>query len=370
MLKIGIVGLPNVGKSTLFKALTKKIVDISNYPFCTIDPNVGVVKVPDQRLEKLSQAFKSKKTIPAIVEFYDIAGLVKNASKGEGLGNAFLSHIRNVDAICEVVRLFKKDDIIHVEGALNPKRDMGIIHTELILSDLEVVEKALKKAYSEAKSGKKEIIARSLILEKIKKILESEQLVSSINWTEEETLLIKELSLLSSKPFLIVLNVDEKDVTSGFFQKTKTENEEFIRLQFPNLKQFGIVSVAIKLEAELADLSEEEMLSYKRELDISDQYDGLNELIKNAYKTLDLITFFTTGEDESRAWTTKRTSTAPEAGREIHSDFEEKFIRAEVIQWDKLLESKNWSKSKESGLLRTVGKDYVIKDGDVIEFKI
>ena len=298
-LKIGIVGLPNVGKSTLFQALTKKEVDCSNYPFATIDPNIGVVEVPDARLKNLAEISHSKKIVPAVVEFVDIAGLVKGAAEGEGLGNKFLTHIREVDAILEVVRAFEDDSVIHVAGKPNPASDIETIKIELELKDIETKEKAKDQS---------------------------------------------QLQLLSEKPILYVFNVSENS-----------------KLLFPDLP--SSIALDIKKEFELSELSEKD----REELG---EQSGLGELIRKAYELLNLITFFTTGEDESRAWTIPKNSTAPRAGRAIHSDFEKKFIRAEVIPYDKFVESGSMAKARESGLLRTEGKEYIVKDGDIIEFKI
>ena len=298
-LKIGIVGLPNVGKSTLFQALTKKEVDRSNYPFATIDPNIGIVEVPDARLKNLAEISHSKKIVPAVVEFVDIAGLVKGAAEGEGLGNKFLTHIREVDAILEVVRAFEDDSVIHVAGKPNPASDIETIKIELELKDIETKEKAKDPM---------------------------------------------QLQLLSQKPILYVFNVSENS-----------------KLLFPDLP--SSIALDIKKEFELSELSEKD----REELG---EQSGLGELIRKAYELLNLITFFTTGEDESRAWTIPKNSTAPRAGRAIHSDFEKKFIRAEVIPYDKFVESGSMAKARESGLLRTEGKEYIVKDGDIIEFKI
>ena len=340
-MNIGIVGLPNVGKSTLFQALTKKNVDRSNYPFATIDPNVGVVQVPDERLWKLSSLSKSKKTIPAIIEFVDIAGLVKGAAEGEGLGNKFLTHIKEVDAILEVVRIFEDPNIIHVSGNVDPKRDIEIIETELILKDLETAESALSRFEREAKTGDKKKIEK---FEKLKKLVENLKSGRMTPSNKESLDLPEELQLLSAKPILYCFNFKE----GALIPKNLPQNSILVDLQ----KEFKVSELS---EKDRIELGEEQKLPI---------------LIKKAYELLDLITFFTTGEDETRAWTIPKDSKAPRAGRAIHSDFEERFIRAEVIFWEKLLEIGSWSKARELGQLRIEGKEYIVKDGDVIEFRI
>lgn len=348
-MKIGIVGLPNVGKSTLFKALTKKAVDINNYPFCTIEPNVGIVEVPDERLNKLSEMSKTQKIVPAVVEFVDIAGLVKGASEGEGLGNKFLANIREVDAILQVVRVFKNDTIIHVHNEINPIEDIGVIETELALADFDTVNKRIEKLSRDAKRGDKESIVKLDVCEKIKKTLESGKLANETELDLKDEIIksaVKELSLLTMKPFLYVYNISDFDEVLD----SKLAEKKHIRID-------------IKIEEELEQMTAEEI----KELELKT---GLDELIKKSYELLGLITFLTTGEKETRAWTIKKGSTAPEAGTAIHNDFKNKFICADVIRWDELLNHGSMSKAKEAGKVKQVGKDYIVEDGDVMEFKI
>jgi GTP-binding protein YchF len=352
---VGIVGLPNVGKSTLFKTLTKKEIDISNYPFCTIDPNVGIVKVPDERLDKLTRFSESAKTIPTAIEFVDIAGLVKGAHEGEGLGNKFLSNIREVDMIAHIVRGFPAGKITHVHNKVDPADDVAIINTELILADLETVEKRLLKVEKEARSGDKHAIALKSVLEKYRTALENEQLARTVTLDEKEKEVMRELQLLTNKPVLYVINVSEE-------QKISEENI------LPDISEK--IFLPIQFELELNDLGGDEALAFRADVQPDPQLGSMDDLITRCYQLLGLITFLTTGKDETRAWTIKKGSTAPQAGRAIHSDFEEKFIRASVINWQKLIEAGSLGQAVEKGLVRTEGKDYIVQDGDVIEFKI
>jgi hypothetical protein len=345
---IGIIGLPNAGKSTLFKALTRKQVEISNYPFCTISPNVGVVKVPDERLEKLSQILKPKEVIPTVIEFVDIAGLIKDAHQGEGLGNQFLSHIRQVDAICHLVRIFEDEKVSHPPGEINPQKDIETINLELIFADLAALEKRLEKLKKEAKQEKKK--AQLLeVAEKIKSSLEKDQIADQLELNEEEKEIAKNLNLLTLKPVIYVLNVDEDQLSRGAIP------------QLPGLTYQ--LPICAKLEAEIADLSPEEI----KELNLKTT--GLDQLIKISYQLLDLISFFTCQNNILQAWTLRKGSKIIEAASKIHTDFAKNFVRAEVIDWQKLVEAGSEIEAQARGWVRLEGRDSLVEDGQVIKIK-
>ncbi len=347
--KIGIVGLPNVGKSTLFNAITKSKVEAANYPFATIDPNVGVVAVPDERLAKLAAQENSAKVVPTVIEFVDIAGLVAGAHKGEGLGNKFLANIREVDAIMEVVRFFDDKNIIHVSNSVDPKRDVDTIAIELELADLQTIEKRLETVSKEAKQGNnREALMKLSALEKFQKVLAAGSMAAEAVLTEEEQKAVKELQLLTTKPFLYVANVAENEVA-------KFTDENFI-------------PISAKIESELSELPDAERNEYLKELGMTES--GLDKIIRKAYKTLGLITFITAGPIESKAWTVPSGTKAPQAAGVIHTDFEKGFIRAEVITWDKLLEAGGYGAAREKGWLRVEGKEYIMQDGDVVHFRV
>ncbi len=370
-LSIGIVGLPNVGKSTLFNALTKKSVPAQNYPFCTIDPSVGIVEVPDERLHKLAAFSQTQKTVPAAIEFVDIAGLVKGASEGEGLGNQFLTNIRETDAIAEVVRIFEDQNIIHVDGKVDPRHDIEVINLELILADMQTVTKRLAGVERDVKRGDKAAIAEKSALVKVNEALEAGRLARKAlaGMSDEELAAMRLLNLLTFKPILYVLNkkAGGKNLDEPLADGS-TDPRFSALLEYFKSEDDQYVIVDAGVEHELKDLEGDEKEMFRSELGAKD--DGIDSLIKAGYRLLDLETYFTTGEKETRAWTIARASTAPVAGMAIHTDFKDKFIRAEVIFWKDLLDAGSFAAAREKGLVRTEGKEYVVKDGDVMEFKI
>lgn len=362
-MKLGIVGLPNVGKSTLFNAITQAGAESANYPFCTIEPNVGVVTVPDKRLDVLANMYNPEKVTPAIVEFYDIAGLVRGASKGEGLGNKFLSHIREVEAIVHVVRCFEDTNIVHVEGSVDPIRDIETINLELIFSDMEVLDRRIDKTRKTARSGDKKAQEELNFMERLKSHLEQMKPARTIEMTDEEREFLKQYFLLTSKPVLYVANLSEDDIINGY------ENNKLLNkvIEYAKAENSQVIPLCAKLEEEISMLSEDEKQEFLSDYGLEEP--GLNKLIRASYNLLGLISFLTAGPKEVRAWTIRKGTKAPQAAGKIHSDIERGFIRAEVISFEDLVESGSETVAREKGLIRLEGKEYIVQDGDVIVFR-
>ena len=360
-MKIGIVGLPNVGKSTMFNAITNAGAECANYPFCTIEPNVGVVPVPDERLDALTKMYNPQKTTHAVIEFVDIAGLVKGASKGEGLGNKFLSHIREVDSIVEVVRCFENPNVVHVDGNINPTRDIETINLELIFADLETIEKRLERARVKLKADKKAKLEID-VLEKIKTNLEAGISARSIELTEEEKEYIKDVYLLTAKPILYIANVSEE-------QLNKTDSDEYVQQvkEYASRERAKVIPLCVKIEEELSSLDDEDKKEMLEALGLKES--GLDKVVKASYDLLGLMSFLTAGEPEVRAWTIKKGTKAPEAAGKIHSDIQRGFIKAEVVSFDDLMREGSMNAVREKGLLRMEGKEYVMQDGDIVLFR-
>lgn len=360
-MKLGIVGLPNVGKSTLFNAITQAGAESANYPFCTIEPNVGVVAVPDERLEKLSKIYPSEKVVPTAIEFCDIAGLVKGASTGEGLGNKFLSHIREVDAIVHVVRCFENPDIVHVDGDIDPIRDIEIINLELALSDIELLQRRLEKTEKAAK-GDKGLVKEVNLIKEALETLENGNSVRNLELSDEELLIMKSFNLLSSKPIIYVANISEDDLVDD-------DSNEYVNKvrEFASKEDAEVITISAEIEEEISQLDDEEKIEFLKDLGL--EKSGLDKLIQASYKLLGLVSFLTVGPMEARAWTIKQGTPAPQAAGKIHSDIERGFIRAEVISYEDLMACGNMVTAKEKGLVRIEGKDYIMKDGDVVLFR-
>ena len=360
-MKLGIVGLPNVGKSTMFNSITKAGAECANYPFCTIEPNVGVVPVPDERLDELTKMYNPQKTTHAVIEFVDIAGLVKGASKGEGLGNKFLSHIRETDAICEVVRCFNDSNVVHVDGSVDPIRDIETINLELIFADIETVNKRLDKARKNLKADKKYQEEIDL-LEKIKESLEQGISARALEYTEEEQVLVKDMFLLTTKPILYIANISEEQIENA-------ENDEMVLKvkEYAAKEKAEVIPLCVKIEEELSGLDDEDKKEMLEALGLSES--GLDKVIKKSYDLLGLMSFLTAGEPEVRAWTIKKGTKAPQAAGKIHSDIERGFIKAEVVSYDDLIKEGSMVAAKEKGLVRSEGKEYIMQDGDIVLFK-